>query len=254
MKSFALSVQFGDFCFIEPIPVTFFPKPYGFRKDVVHINPLGGFDVDVFHFKREETATAGRVCQEIVTVDRCHKTRQMGIFFNIHVIRSAILDTWRGDEVFQFVFVSLVQCFQLVVDVDEKIFGNECLDVFALRIYFSGKQIVFQTRRAKQIQKSGFEFALFACKHQAGVIAALKIIHCVCYYRYKPLQEILSPFLGTTYCYAFRQSDNFRCSVFVPFRQGMKIFLYGIYFRTEVALQNGTDILCRSSNSLRSIQ
>ena len=101
------------------------------------------------------------------------------MFLHILVVGHTVLDHRAGDEVFQFVFVTLVEGFELVVNVYDEVLTDIGERVLLLRIYLACVALAIQCRWAEQIQECSFEFALLACQHEAGVVTALTVVHCV---------------------------------------------------------------------------
>ena len=91
------------------------------------------------------------------------KTRQMGMFLHILVVGHTIFDHRAGDEVLEFVLITLVEGFELVVYVYDEVlpYIGEC--IFLLRIYLTCVAVTFKRRRTKQIKKGGLELSLFPC-------------------------------------------------------------------------------------------
>ena len=52
-----------------------------------------------------------------------------------------VFDRRSRDEVLQLVFIPFVERFQLVVDIDEEVFGNQRQYVFVLRVDLSREKI-----------------------------------------------------------------------------------------------------------------
>uniref|UniRef100_A0AB33IQU5 Uncharacterized protein n=1 Tax=Prevotella sp. GTC17253 TaxID=3236793 RepID=A0AB33IQU5_9BACT len=127
---------------------------------------------------------------------------------NILFVGHAVLDHWAGNEILEFVLVPLVESFELVVDVHDKILPDigEC--VLLLRIYLARIAVTVQGRRTEQIQKRGLELSLLACQHEAGMVTAVTVVHCVGDYCHEPLGEVRQPFVGVAYGYATCQSGN----------------------------------------------
>ena len=61
----------------------------------------------------------------------------MGVFLHILVIGHTVLDHRAGDEVLQLVFGTLVEGFELVVDVYDEVLPNIGKRVLLLRIYLA---------------------------------------------------------------------------------------------------------------------
>ena len=77
------------------------------------------------------------------------------------VVWHAVLDHRTGDQVLQFVFVPLVECLELVVDVDDEVLPDVGQRVFFLRIDLAGIAVIVQLRRTKQVEKRRLESSLF---------------------------------------------------------------------------------------------
>ena len=115
------------------------------------------------------------------------------MFLDILVVGHAVLDHRASDEVLQFILVTLVECFELVVDVYDKILPDIGERVLLLRIYLASVAIAMQCRWTEQIQECSFELALLARQHKAGVVTALTVVHCVGDHRHKPFGKIRQP-------------------------------------------------------------
>ena len=59
------------------------------------------------------------------------------MFLHIFVIGHTVLDHRAGNKVFEFVFVTLVEGFELVVDVYDEVLPNIGKRVLLLRIYLA---------------------------------------------------------------------------------------------------------------------
>ena len=66
----------------------------------------------------------------------------MRTLLDVLLIGHTILDLWAGDEVFQLVFVSFVEGFELVVDIDDEVLSDKAKNIFLLWIYLSCITIV----------------------------------------------------------------------------------------------------------------
>lgn len=58
------------------------------------------------------------------------------MLLHIFVIRHTVLDHRTGDKVLQFVFVPLIEGFELVIYIYDKVLTDISECVFLLRIYF----------------------------------------------------------------------------------------------------------------------
>ncbi len=59
------------------------------------------------------------------------------MFLHILIVGHTVLDHWAGDEILQLVFVTLVEGFELVVDVHDEILSDIGKRVLLLRIYLA---------------------------------------------------------------------------------------------------------------------
>ena len=66
----------------------------------------------------------------------------MWTLLNMLLVGHTILDLWAGDEVLQLVFVSFVEGFELVVDIDDEVLSDKAEDIFLLRVYLACITIV----------------------------------------------------------------------------------------------------------------
>ena len=90
--------------------------------------------------------------------------------------------------------------------VDEQVFGYQCQDVFALRVYLSGEQVVLKRCRAKVVQPPRFELSLLVpCQYQTGMVLTSRVVHGVGYHTDKPFREIFLPFAGVGYLYRVQE-------------------------------------------------
>ena len=83
----------------------------------------------------------------------------MGIFLHILVVGHAVFDHRAGDEVLQFVLITLVEGFELGVDVYDEILADIGERVLLLRIYLSRIAVTAQGRRTEQVQECGLELS-----------------------------------------------------------------------------------------------
>ena len=74
MKAFALSVQLCNLSIIKPVPIPTFPIPLSLRIKLIDINLFSSFYVNSFYLKRKKSAATRRICKEVITVYRSHKT------------------------------------------------------------------------------------------------------------------------------------------------------------------------------------
>ena len=65
----------------------------------------------------------------------------MGILFDVDVVGPPVFDRRSRDEVLQLVFIPFVERLQLVVDVDEEVFGDQRQHVLVLRVDLSREKI-----------------------------------------------------------------------------------------------------------------
>ena len=70
------------------------------------------------------------------------------MFLHILVVGHTVFDHRAGNEVLQFVLVTFVECFELVVDVYNKILPDIGKRVLLLRIYLARIAVTVQGRRA----------------------------------------------------------------------------------------------------------
>ena len=71
------------------------------------------------------------------------------MFLHILVVRHTVFDHRAGDEVLEFILITLVEGFELVVNVYDKVLTNIGKCVFLLRIYFSCVAVTVKGRRTK---------------------------------------------------------------------------------------------------------
>ena len=65
----------------------------------------------------------------------------MGILFDVNVVGPPVFDRRSRDKVLQLVFIPFVERLQLVVDVDEEVFGDQRQYVLVLRVDLSREKI-----------------------------------------------------------------------------------------------------------------
>ena len=78
------------------------------------------------------------------------------------VVGHAVLDHRAGNQVLQFVFISLIERLELVVDVDDEVLPDVGQRVFFLRLDLAGIAVALQFGWAKQVEKRRLESPLFA--------------------------------------------------------------------------------------------
>ena len=86
----------------------------------------------------------------------------------ILIIWHTVLDHRTGDKVLQFVLVSLIESFELVIYVYDKVLTDISECVFLLRIYFSCVTVTMQCWGTEQVKERGLELSLLTCQHEAG--------------------------------------------------------------------------------------
>ena len=69
------------------------------------------------------------------------KLAKWGILFDVDVVGPPVFDRRSRDEVLQLVFIPFVERLQLVVDVDEEVFGDQRQHVLVLRVDLSREKI-----------------------------------------------------------------------------------------------------------------
>ena len=111
-------------------------------------------------------------------------------FLHILVVGHTVFDHRAGDEVLQFVLIPFVEGFELIVNVYDEVLPDIGERVLLLRIYLACLAIAMQCRWAEQIQECSFELALLARHHEAGVVTALTVVHCVGNHCHEPLGEV----------------------------------------------------------------
>ena len=81
----------------------------------------------------------------------------------ILVVGHTVFDHRACNEVLQFVLVTFVKGFELVVDVHDKVLTDISKCVLLLRIYLTCITVTFKCGRTKQIKKGSLELSLFPC-------------------------------------------------------------------------------------------
>ena len=130
------------------------------------------------------------------------------MLLHVLVIRHTVLDHRTGDEVFQLVLVPLIESFELVIYIYDKVLTDISKCVLLLWIYLARIAVTVQFGRAEQIQECSFELALLACQHKAGMVAALTVVHRIGDHRHKPFGKIRQPFVRITDNNAACQIEN----------------------------------------------
>ena len=74
--------------------------------------------------------------KKVIAVYRCYKTRQVRVFLHILVVRHTVFNHRTGNKVLEFILITLVEGFQLVVNVYDKVLTDISKCVLLLRIYF----------------------------------------------------------------------------------------------------------------------
>ena len=95
------------------------------------------------------------------------------MLLHVLVIRHTVLDHRTGDEVFQLILVPLIEGFELVIYIYDKVLTDISECVFLLRIYFSCVTVTVQCWGTEQIEKRRLELALLTCQYKAGGKATL---------------------------------------------------------------------------------
>ena len=132
----------------------------------------------------------------------------MWIFLHILVVGHTVLDHRAGNKVFEFVFVTLVEGFELVINVYDKILPDISQRVLLLRIYLARVAVTVQGWRTEQIQKRGFELSLLARQHETGVVSALTVVHGIGDHCHEPFGEVRQPLVRVTHHNATCQVRN----------------------------------------------
>ena len=130
------------------------------------------------------------------------------MFLHILVVGHTVLDHRASDEVLQFILVTLVECFELVVYVYDEVLPYIGERVLLLRIYLASVAVTVQFGWTEQIKKRRLELALLACQHKAGMVAALTVVHRIGDHRHKPFGKIRQPFVRITDNHAACQIGN----------------------------------------------
>ena len=132
----------------------------------------------------------------------------MGIFLDILVVGHAVLDHRAGDKVLQFVLVTFVEYFELVVDIYDKILPDIGERVLLLRIDLSCIAVTVQFGWTEQVKECCLELSLLACQHKTGVVSALAVVHGVGDHCHEPFGKVRQPFVGIAHHYATCQIGN----------------------------------------------
>ena len=113
------------------------------------------------------------------------------MLFHVLVVGHAVLDHRTGNEVLQFVLVTLVESLELVVDVHDEVLPDISQRVPLLRIDLARVAVTVQGRRTEQVKERGLKLSLLACQYEAGMVTALTIVHGVGNHCHEPLGEML---------------------------------------------------------------
>ena len=130
-------MQLNNLFIIEPIAKAFMQEPFSVTVNSIHRDRFSTVYIYCQYFKGEEAPAPCRVCEEVVAIDRCHKACQVGALLNVLLVRHTVLHLRTGNKVLQFVFISLVEGFELVVNVDDEVLPDKAQHIFLLRIYLS---------------------------------------------------------------------------------------------------------------------
>ena len=133
------------------------------------------------------------------------------MFLHILVVGHTVFDHRAGDEVFQLVLIPLIESFELVIYIYDKVLTDISKCVLLLWIYLARIAVTVQFGWTEQIQKRGLELSLLARQHEAGMVAAFSGVHGVGYHCNKPFGEIGQPLLGVV-------DGNTRCKAGNGFR------------------------------------
>ena len=117
------------------------------------------------------------------------------MFLHILVVRQTVFNHRTGNKVLEFILITLIEGFQLVVNVYDKVLTDISKCVLLLRIYFSCVAVTVKGRRTKQIKKGGLEFSLFSCQYKTGVVTAFTVVHSVGNHCNKPFGKVWQPLL-----------------------------------------------------------
>ena len=128
----------------------------------------------------------------------------------ILVIRHTVFDHRTSDKVFQLILVPLIEGFELVIYIYDKVLTDISECVFLLRIYFSCVTVTVQCWGTEQIKERGLELSLLARQHEAGVVSALAVVHRIGDHRHKPFGKIRQPFVRIT-------DNNAACQIGIAF-------------------------------------
>ena len=130
------------------------------------------------------------------------------MFLHILVIGHAIFNHRTGNEVFQLVLIPLIESFELVIYIYDKVLTDISKCVLLLWIYLARIAVTVQCWWTEQIKKRRLELALLACQHKAGMVAALTVVHRIGDHRHKPFGKIRQPFVRITDNNAACQIEN----------------------------------------------
>ena len=130
------------------------------------------------------------------------------MLFHVLVVGHTVFDHRAGDEVFQFVLVTLVEGFELVVNVYDEVLPYIGKRVLLLRIYLSRVAVTMQGRWAEQVKESCLELALLACQYKTGMVTAFTVVHGVGDHCHEPFGKVWQPLVRVAHNYATCQFGN----------------------------------------------
>ena len=132
----------------------------------------------------------------------------MGVFLHILVVGHTVLDHRAGNEIFQFVLVTLVEGFELVINVHDEVLSDIGKRVLLLRIYLARITVTVQFGWTEQVKECCLELSLLACQHKTGMVSALAVVHGVGDHCHEPFGKVRQPFVGIAHHYATCQIGN----------------------------------------------
>jgi len=171
----------------------------------------------------------------------------VGIFFDVNVVGPSVFDRRSRDEVLQLVFIPFVERLQLVVDIDEEVFCDQCQHVLVLRVDLSREKITCKGTGTEVVEPRGLELSLFAGQYQTYMVLTPDIIHRIGDHADEPFGQVFRPMPGVAHGDGRSQFVDGLCPRYR--RQFMEIRLHGIHTLGEVAFEHAAQVLRRGGDA-----
>lgn len=123
----------------------------------------------------------------------------MGILFDVNVVGPPVFDRRSRDKVLQLVFIPFVERLQLVVDVDEEVFGDQRQYVLVLRVDLSREKITCKGTGTEVVEPCGLELSLLAGQYQTDMVLTPGVVHRIGDYADEPFGQVFRPMPGVAH-------------------------------------------------------